>query len=78
MTEDTSPDADSGLSAPYIDLKAAPGGGMDFTFVPATQGPAFGWSMSHSQALTLAARILGILGYREVHVRDDHTISSAS
>jgi hypothetical protein len=78
MPGNTSPDADFGPSAPSIDLKAVPGGGMDFTFIDATGAPAPGWSMSHSQALTLAARILGLLGYREVHLRDDRTISSAS
>jgi hypothetical protein len=74
MPEISSP----GPTGEYIDLQAAPGGGMDFTYTRATGAPAFGWAMSHSQALTLAARILGILGYREVHLRDDHTVSSAS
>jgi hypothetical protein len=67
-----------GPAGEYIDLRATLGGGMDFAYMRATGTPAFGWGMSHSQALTLAARILGILGYREVHLRDDLTVASAT
>ena len=74
MPGNTSPDP----SAPYIDLKPAPGGGMAFALTDAAGTPVLEWSMSHSQALTLAARIIGILGYREVHLREDFTVSSAS
>lgn len=67
-----------GPAGEYIDLKPVSGGGMDFTHFTPEGEPVFRWSMSHSQALTLAARILGHLGYREVRLRDDHTVSSAS
>jgi hypothetical protein len=67
-----------GPAGEYIDLKPASGGGMDFTYASPAGAPAFAWSMSHSQALALAARILGLLGYRELHLRDDLTVSSAS
>lgn len=69
---------DAGLAGEYLDLQAVSGGGMGFTYIGTTGEPVFGWSMSHSQAITFAARVFGILGYREVHLRDDHTISSAS
>jgi len=67
-----------GPAGEYIDLKPVSGGGMDFTYTSAAGAPVLSWSMSHSQALTLAARILGHLGYHEVRLRDDHTVSSAS
>jgi hypothetical protein len=67
-----------GPAGEYIDLKSVSGGGMDFTYTSAAGAPLFGWSMSHSQALTLAARILGHLGYCEIRLRGDGTVASAS
>ena len=67
-----------GPAGEYASLKAAPGGGIEVSHVSAAGKPVFTWSMSHSQALTFAARVLGTLGYREVHLRDDCTVASAT
>jgi hypothetical protein len=72
MPEDTEP-ADS-----YVNLTPAPGGGITFIAYTAPGNPAAHWEMSHSEALTLAARTLGLLGYRELHIRDDYTVSFAT
>jgi hypothetical protein len=74
MQENTSPDP----SATSIDMKPTPGGGIAYTYNDGPGSPVLNWSMSHSQALTLAARTLGLLGYRELHLRDDFTVSLAT
>jgi hypothetical protein len=72
MPQDTEP------AGSYVDLTPAPGGGISFIAYAAPGNPAAHWEMTHSEALTLAARTLGLLGYRELHIRDDYTVSDAS
>jgi hypothetical protein len=72
IPESTEPDGS------YVDLTPALGGGVNFIAYAAPGNPAAHWEMTHSEALTLAARTLGLLGYRELHIRDDYTVSDAS